>query len=236
MELVEHARAALCARAVAADAEPMARYMKAPPGSFLGVKQPARKEILRQLKPQMPRARGAAQAVIEALWAGPYREERYLAIELLLTCRPLLTVDGLPLLERMIREGAWWDLVDPLATRGVGHIWQRERAATAPEMDRWIQDGCLWIRRAALLGQLKHKQHTDQQRLFGYCRATMHETAFFVAKAIGWALREHAKTAPDAVQAFLVAEWARLQPLSRREASRRMVAAGWAPPPMAPRG
>jgi 3-methyladenine DNA glycosylase AlkD len=51
-----------------------------------------------------------------------------------------------------------------------------------------------------------------------------------IAKAIGWALREQAKVRAAAVQAFVVAEWDQLQPLSRREASRRMVQGGWVPP------
>jgi 3-methyladenine DNA glycosylase AlkD len=58
----------------------------------------------------------ADRATAEALWDGAtHREERYAAIALLEDARRALTPDDLPLLERLIVEGAWWDLVDPLS-------------------------------------------------------------------------------------------------------------------------
>ncbi len=44
----------------------------------------------------------------------------------------------------------------------------------------------------------------------------------FVRKGIGWALREHAKTDPDWVRAFVSRHAARLSPLSRREATKHL--------------
>ncbi|MQA32272.1 DNA alkylation repair protein, partial [Modestobacter roseus] len=43
---------------------------------------------------------------------------------------------------------------------------------------------------------------------------------FFVRKAIGWALREHAKTDPASVRRFLAEH--ELSPLSRREAAKHL--------------
>lgn len=234
-DLLRQARSQLRELARPEDAAPMAAYMKADPATFLGVKAPARREVLRELPRELARDLSVLRAVVEGLWDGPeggapLREERQLAIDLAGRFRPFVTLDQLDLFERMVREGAWWDLVDAVASSLVGGVWQRERATVGPLMDRWIDDGDLWIRRTAIIGQLKHKENTDLERLFAYCRARMHEREFFIAKAIGWALREQAKIRPAAVQAFLVAEWDQLQPLSRREASRRMVEAGWVPP------
>lgn len=62
------------------------------------------------------------------------------------------------------------------------------------------------------------KDTTDTDRLFGYCLLQAGHPHFFIRKAIGWALREYAKTDPDAVRAFLARERGRFAPLTVREA------------------
>jgi 3-methyladenine DNA glycosylase AlkD len=58
--------------------------------------------------------------------------------------------------------------------------------------------------------------------LFGYCLLRADEAEFFIRKAIGWALREYAKTDPDAVREFLAAHGDELSPLSYREAAKHL--------------
>jgi 3-methyladenine DNA glycosylase AlkD len=48
------------------------------------------------------------------------------------------------------------------------------------------------------------------------------DRAFFIRKAIGWALRDYARTDPAWVQAFVLAAGDRLSPLSRSEATRHL--------------
>ena len=86
------------------------------------------------------------------------------------------------------------------------------------DMDTWIADDDLWIARTALLHQLRYKERTDTERLFAYCLRQSGHPDFFIRKAIGWCLREYAKTDPEAVRAFLVRERGRFAPLSVREA------------------
>ncbi|GBE23628.1 MAG TPA: hypothetical protein ENH00_01450 [Actinobacteria bacterium] len=71
-------------------------------------------------------------------------------------------------------------------------------------LDAWIADEDLWIRRTAILAQLEHKERTDPDRLFDYCPRRAHEKEFFTRKAIGWVLREYAKTDVAAVSRFLL--------------------------------
>lgn len=85
-------------------------------------------------------------------------------------------------------------------------------------MDVWIVDEDLWVARTALLHQLRHKERTDTDRLFTYCLRRSGHPDFFVRKAIGWSLREYAKTDQAAVRAFLARERGRFAPLSVREA------------------
>lgn len=96
----------------------------------------------------------------------------------------------------------------------------RHREELTPTMDEWIEDGDFWVRRVAILHQLKYKSDTHAERLFRYCRSTMHEDEFFIRKAIGWSLREYSKTDRLAVKAFVQQHSNELSALSKREASK----------------
>lgn len=123
------------------------------------------------------------------------------------------------MVRHLITTVPWWDTVDLLAAHVVGPLVAADPALAAT-MDAWIDDDDLWVARAALLHQLRFKADTDTERLFGYCLRRSGHPDFFIRKAIGWALREYAKTDPDAVRDFLVREQRRLAPLSVREALR----------------
>ena len=87
-------------------------------------------------------------------------------------------------------------------------------------MDAWVADDDKWLVRTAILHQLTYKEATDARRLFHHCAVQAGHPDFFVRKAIGWALREYAKTAPGEVRAFVHAHETRLSALSVREALR----------------
>ncbi|MGH9116396.1 MAG: DNA alkylation repair protein [Acidimicrobiales bacterium] len=88
------------------------------------------------------------------------------------------------------------------------------------EMDRWLASDDLWLRRSALLHQLRWRDRTDADWLFAACRRLAGERDFFIRKAIGWGLREYSKTDAEAVRSFVVDNGEALSPLSRREALR----------------
>lgn len=79
-----------------------------------------------------------------------------------------------------------------------------------------------WIRRAAITAQLKAKGGTDTGLLRGVIEANLADPEFFIRKAIGWALREYAKTNSLWVRDFVAEHRARLSPLSRNEALRHL--------------
>ena len=62
--------------------------------------------------------------------------------------------------------------------------------------EKWIEDENIWLQRAAILYQLYYKEKTDEKRLFRYILRRANSNEFFVQKAIGWVLREYAKTRP----------------------------------------
>ena len=89
---------------------------------------------------------------VRALWFGAtHREERYAALDLMRRRehRGLWTPAALPLLEELVVTGAWWDLVDELATKLV-----RATLGNAPEsaetLRRWSRGDDLWLRRAVI--------------------------------------------------------------------------------------
>jgi 3-methyladenine DNA glycosylase AlkD len=84
----------------------------------------------------------------------------------------------------------------------------------------------MWIRRTAVIAQLRLGRATNEAQLFRYCLALAGEKEFFIRKAIGWALREYSKTEPEAVVEFLDANRGRLSALSVREGGKDLVRRG----------
>jgi 3-methyladenine DNA glycosylase AlkD len=222
-DLVDDLRERLRAHADPARARAQQAYMKSAI-PFLGVARPDQRRVFRAfVRDHPPADRAAWAAGADALWAGAERELRYAAIGWVTGFRGrFLDLEAVPRLERMVREGAWWDLVDDLAANGVGPVVLGHREPMRPVLARWIEDPDVWLRRTAILAQLKHKAQTDAAQLFDLCARQAGERSFWIRKAIGWALREHAKTDPDAVRTFLAAQGDRLSGLSRREAGKHL--------------
>ena len=201
----------------------MAAYLKTDM-PFYGVPNPVCKKIYREMRGRYPVAsRAGYVAAIEALWSRPHREEKYCAIRVAMDYPEYITIGSVPLYRRMIVEGAWWDLVDDIAIRLVGRVLLDDRERMGAKLDRWIDDPNMWIRRTAILSQIKHKDRTDQDQLFAFCLQRANEKEFFIRKAIGWALREYAKTAPDAVREFALTNRDLLSGLSFREATKHIL-------------
>jgi 3-methyladenine DNA glycosylase AlkD len=170
------------------------------------------------------------EAAVLELWedAG-HREEWYAAIALLRhrSYRHWLDPDLLPLLEGLVRTGAWWDVVDEIASHLVGQVLLDHRVPSTPIMDAWSVDpDSLWVRRTAMLAQLRHGEQADTDLLQRVLVANLDDTTygreFFVRKALGWALRQHARTEPEWVRTFVHTHHDRLSGLSRREALKHL--------------
>ena len=203
-------------------AGPMAAYMKTDM-PFYGVQKAARVPILRDaLKRFSPTDRSDYGSAVLALWNLPHREEKYLAIGYARMFPQFVTLSSVPLYRRMIVEGAWWDLVDETAIHLVGDVLLRQRDRMTPKVEEWIDDRDMWLRRTSILAQIGHKDATDARLLFDACERRMHETEFFIRKAIGWALRDYGKTDPDAVGAFVTEHRDELSGLSYREATKHL--------------
>lgn len=220
--LVAFVKKELKKRADPEKAPPMARYMKNKQ-AFLGVQAPFIKEVVSLTIKTFPQpAFPEIRQVVKTLWNGTYREERHSALRLAERWKIHTHAEALELCEWMIRTGAWWDLVDTIATRLVGQLVINCPETRAPVFG-WIDSENLWLRRTALLTQLKWKKETDEKLLGAMILKVAGEQEFFIQKAIGWALREYGKTNPEFVKTFVQKHQEILSPLSKKEALKHLM-------------
>ncbi|MEO5779112.1 MAG: DNA alkylation repair protein [Arthrobacter oryzae] len=219
-ELLAAVRAALRERTDPVRAAGAQAYMKSALPS-LGVRVPEVRRVALAAAAANPfTSAGELRATVLELWRGStVREERYAAIDL--TSLRLVARDQLmlPVYEEIIRTGAWWDFVDGVSHR-IGGLLQAHRPTMTELLLAWSRDQDFWIRRSAITSQLKAKARTDQGLLRAVIEPNLADPEFFIRKAIGWALREYAKTDPEWVRNFVVEKGAQLSPLSRMEAMR----------------
>jgi 3-methyladenine DNA glycosylase AlkD len=86
----------------------------------------------------------------------------------------------------------------------------------------WSRDADLWKRRVAIISQRHCGAATDEALLFACITPNLADREFFIRKAIGWALRQYARVAPDAVRQYVRAHANEISPLSRREALKHL--------------
>lgn len=225
LPLIRDLRATLAAHADARNAAPMQAYMKSAL-PFYSIKTPLRRRLLREVCARHPIETTAALArTMRALWRGAtHREERYCAIELARTGRNarLLDLALLPLFERFIAEGAWWDYCDDISGTAIAALLRAHPAAVKPRLRRWSRGRDIWLRRASFLCQRRFGAGFDAALLYDCIGPSIDFDEFFLRKGIGWALRERAYAAPDEVRAFCRAYRDRLSPLTLREALKRI--------------
>lgn len=226
IELVDTMRAALRTGADPERAVGQQRYMKSVM-PFLGLTSPTRRRLMRPLlaDPGLRLdSRAAFERAIRSLWDGAeFREERYAALDLLRhrTYRSWRDPDLMPLIEELIVSGAWWDLVDEISNV-VGEVLLVDPEGEGLRMRDWSERVDLWLRRSAIISQLRHGDNTDARLLSDVIEPNLDDPEFFIRKAIGWALRQYARTDPVWVQAFVDRHTHRLSGLSRREALKHL--------------
>jgi len=200
----------------------MAAYMKGQ-FEFFGIDTPRRRALTRGWLADFGRQPDEAVLlqVAEALWRLPQRECQYAACDLLARHAARLGPTSLARLAKLADSKAWWDTVDTLAAKVFGTLADRH-----PELEDaiagWAGADSHWLRRVAILYQLGRGSATDTQRLAHVVDANLAERDFFIRKAIGWALRQYARTDPAWVRAYLASRGPRLSPLSRREAAKHL--------------
>ncbi len=105
--------------------------------------------------------------------------------------------------ESLLTTTPWWDTVDGLGSTAVSPLCWRYDAREI--VLSWSASSNLWLNRAAIQHQRGWKADTDVKFVLDLCDAHAARREFFVAKAIGWALRDLSRLDPAAVRRFLLA-------------------------------
>ena len=220
--LADRIRADLVDRRDPVRAEGAVAYMKVTARGalrFLGVRRPDVRRIVKAAAAQAPGDDARLEAVRELWDHAAYAEERYAAQDLLTLRWARDRLELLDLHEHMARTGAWWDHVDEVAHR-VGDLTISHPDEMAPVLRAWSRDPSMWLRRLAILGQLRRRDAVDLDLLADVIEPNLADPEFFVRKAIGWALRDVARYHPAWVRTFVATH--DLSPLSRREALKHL--------------
>lgn len=183
-------------------AEGAGNYMKhvAP---FLGIATPERRALTKAAWQDLslPTSDDLGTAAL-SLFALPQREYHYAAYDLI--AKYISCADEYFLaeyLEPLLTTKSWWDTVDGLVTAGVSPLCFRYDATRI--IDEWSSSENIWLVRAAICHQRGWKKDTDIHCVLEICGQHWNQKEFFIAKAIGWALRDLAPLNPVAVRRFL---------------------------------
>jgi 3-methyladenine DNA glycosylase AlkD len=228
--LIEDARSRLTDAADPARAPGMQAYMKSAM-PYYGVPSASVKAAVRTVCPAHPLATEADwQDTVLALFRGAtHREEWYVAIGLATHAKYRSFArqkSALPVIEALIVEGAWWDVVDTVASHLLGGLHAAHPEWTAARMREWSTDAVMWKRRSAIISQLLRKDDVDLALLYDCIEPNLEDREFFIRKAIGWALRQVAWRDPDEVVRYVETNRERLSGLSKREALKNVLKSG----------
>ncbi|MFP9099359.1 DNA alkylation repair protein [Flavobacterium sp. RHBU_24] len=189
---------------------------------FLGIKAALRRSILKAAHAaNKQEVTYHARDISLKLFELPEREYHHTAIDILIKQLDKKFIpEDIELIEHLLTTKSWWDSVDAMAKYLLGGYLKHYPEETEGVIARFSTSGNMWLNRSAIIFQLDYKKQTDALLLFSLCEKHSASKEFFIQKAIGWALREYAKSNPEAVKTFVIN--ANLKPLSKREALKNL--------------
>lgn len=199
------------------NALPMAKYMKNL-FPFFGIKTDERRAIFKAVcKKHQDEINTNTRSIGWELFLKKERELHYCGIEIIIkSLKNKYVIEDIIWIEKMLITNSWWDSVDTISKFILGDYLHQFPAEIPTVVKQFSSAKNIWLNRSALLFQLGYKSKTDFKLLQSLCVHHSSSNEFFIRKAIGWALREYAKTDPDAVRDFV--SKTNLKPLSKKEA------------------
>ena len=220
-EWIEGLHLTLLFRADSLRAKGMSNYMKQN-FDFYGISSTERRNIMSEYGKEIPLPKiVTGKDLVDFMvlsWGNFPRELQYCALDIGRKYVKLLEMDDIEGIEYLITHKSWWDSVDSLAPYFAASILSRDKTIAMKKSEEWIASGNLWLQRSAVIYQLKQKSKTDTEILEHNIMALIDHKDFFIRKAIGWALREYAKTNPEFTLDFVENHKDLLSNLSIREA------------------
>lgn len=217
------------------NAEKQAAYLRHQ-FEFIGLKTPERRLLAKDFLKEKKGDKQIDWELVFEFWNLPEREFQYLALDYLHQMKKWLIFDDMEKIKKLTVSKSWWDTVDALDEL-IGHLLltgrkqATENDSTAYEqvktlVKEWAQAENFWIRRIAIDCQLSFKNQTDLELLSYNIEKNLLGSSFadefFITKAIGWALRDLAKTNSAWVIKFIEEHENKMAKLSIREASKHL--------------
>lgn len=217
------------------NAEKQAAYLRHQ-FEFIGLKTPERRLLAKDFLKEKKADKKIDWKLVFEFWNLPEREFQYLALDYLHQMKKWLIFDDMEKIKKLTVSKSWWDTVDALDEL-VGHLLLTGRKqateddSTAYEqvktlVKEWAQAENFWLRRIAIDCQLSFKNQTDLELLSYNIEKNLLGSSFveefFITKAIGWALRDLAKTNSAWVIKFIEEHENKMAKLSIREASKHL--------------
>ena len=217
------------------NAEKQAAYLRHQ-FEFIGLKTPERRLLVKDFLKEKKADKQIDWKLVFEFWNLPEREFQYLALDYLHQMKKWLIFDDMEKIKKLTVSKSWWDTVDALDELVgqlllTGRKQATEDDSTAYEqvkslVKEWAQAENFWIRRIAIDCQLSFKNQTDLELLSYNIEKNLLGSSFadefFIMKAIGWALRDLAKTNSAWVIKFIEEHENKMAKLSIREASKHL--------------
>ncbi len=200
----------------------MAAYMKNL-FPYYGLQKPVRAELQKSFIADTKNYKiEEVHLITRQLWALPEREMQYLAMDMLYANKRKWNEDTLDLFEELITTKSWWDTVDLLASKMLGAYIKKDYENYRERVNGYMRSKDMWLNRTAIIHQLTYRSDIKLDILEAAILNVIQQKEFFLQKAIGWSLRQHAKTDPDYVQAF-VSTHNNMSNLAKREALKHLL-------------
>jgi 3-methyladenine DNA glycosylase AlkD len=182
---------------------------------FIGIKKPEQALVFKDIYKKFGKAEDWYEVSSE-LFALPEREFQYVAMAYLLKAKNSWDSRVPLLVHRWVDDNSWWDVVDVLGPKVLGLYFQRFPQERSEWISIWMKSPNFWHQRLCILFQLDYKKNTDVTLLSTIILSLNTSKEFFIQKAIGWSLRQYARSDPEWVLDFV--DNHPLMPLSKREA------------------
>lgn len=197
-----------------------------------GVTVPALRKIAKQWAQRHPDiAVDELDNICQQLWHSNWHEERSLTLYIYGQYLSKLDHGHLPIFEDMANQVTTWAHLDELAVNIVGSILETDASALL-HLPVWAESNNFWVRRMSLIAQLRaFRRGEGDFDLFTDIaipqlkldKSQTEEERFFIAKAVGWALRELSKSDPEKVVNFVRENYDGMPKLTFREATRKLL-------------
>lgn len=190
---------------------------------FLGVSSVPRKEIYVAWKKELPANIGREERweLIYELWEKEEREYHYVAMDWLNSWKiAYIHENDVEHLKFLISNKSWWDTVDLLSSNVLGKYGHKFPEKMSDVIEEWSDEKSFWLHRSTIIFQLRYKKNTDLGILSNQIKRFQMKKEFFIQKAIGWSLREYAKTDSKWVINFV--EENGISGLAKREALKHL--------------